>query len=82
MNEIQANPQTTVLLFFSQNRIRMASKAKLGLMKSPSQPLLESSLVTQRSSSLTAVSGDERCVTSDDPNNGCEGDHLVGRSVA
>ena len=36
--------------------------------QSPSQPLLGSSLVTQRSS--------ERCVTSDDPNNGCKGDYL------
>ena len=26
------------------------------------------------------VSGEERCVTSDDPNNGCEGDYLrMGR---
>ena len=31
-------------------------------------------VVTQRSSPLTAVSGEERCVTSNDPNNGCEGD--------
>ena len=46
---------------------------KLDLEQSPSQPLLGSSLVTQRSSLL---SGEERCVTSDDPNNGCEGDQI------
>ena len=34
MNEIQANPQTTVLLFFIQNRTRMTNKANIGLMVS------------------------------------------------
>ena len=33
----------------------------------------------ERNASLSwaAVSGEERCVTSDDPNNGCEGDYTT-----
>ena len=34
MNEIQANRQTTVLLFFIQNRTKMTNKANIGLMVS------------------------------------------------
>ena len=29
-----------------------------------------------------AVSGEERCVTSDDPNNGCEGDYMRWQHAA
>ena len=31
--------------------------------------------VTSVHSIVTTTSGEERCVTSDDPNNGCEGDY-------